>query len=276
MLVIWSSMEVAVLAGDRLRNLREDLGLTLRDVEAASVRLSEIRGNTDYVLPISRLSDIETKSIVPSIFRMYSLAVIYRMTVPELLTLFGVDLNKMAVDFSVILPAQTHKVNNPESVEVRIPVKLDPAFSLSKTSNFGRLVMQWGTVPLAFLEQFETANFTYGYIGSEDFTMYPLLLPGSFVQVDEAKTKLVERGWRTEYERPIYFVQTRSGYTCCWCDQEGQNTVLLAHPLSPVKARTLRSDRDVEIVGQVVAVAMRLDWAVEGNGAATRLLSKPT
>lgn len=265
-----------MLAGDKLRKLREDLGLTLREVEAASLRLSAIHGNADYALPISRLSDIETKSSVPNIFRLYSLAVIYRMPMRELLALFDVDLNKMVVDSSVADLAQTHKLNDPESVAVRMPVKLDPAFNPSKTSNLGRFIMQWGTVPLAFLEQFESPNFTYGYIGSEDFTMYPLLLPGSFVQVDETKTKVVEGLWRSEYERPIYFVQTRNGYTCCWCDQEGQNTVLLAHPLSPVKARARRSDRDVEIVGQVVAVAMRLDWAVEGNGAATRLLSKPT
>lgn len=265
-----------MLAGDRLRNLREELGLTLRDVEAASTRIAELHQNTDYVLPISRLSDIETKSIVPSIFRLYSIAVIYRRSIQEVMTLFGINLDKMAGDSSVVLPAQTHKANNLEPMSVRVPVKLDPAFNPTKTSNFGRLIMEWGTVPLAFLEQFETADFTYGYIGSEDFTMYPLLLPGSFVQVDESKSKVVDSGWRSEYERPIYFVQTRNGYTCCWCDQEGQNTVLLAHPLSPVKARTLRSDRDVEIVGQVVAVAMRLDWAVDGNGAASRLLSKPT
>lgn len=264
-----------MLAGDKLRNLREELGLTLRDVEAASVRLSEIHGNTDYILPISRLSDIETKSIVPSIFRLYSLAVIYRLSVQELFALFGIDLSRIAVDSSVAVPSQTHRTTNIQSAAFRMPVKLDPAFSPSKTSNFGRLIMQWGTVPLAYLEQFETANFTYGYIGSDDFTMYPILLPGSFIQVDETKAKVAESGWRTEYERPIYFVQTRSGYTCCWCDQEGQNTVLLAHPLSPVKTRTLRSDRDVEIVGQVVAVAMRLDWAVVKNGAATQLLSKP-
>jgi transcriptional regulator with XRE-family HTH domain len=268
--------EAALLAGDKLRKLREDLGLTLRDVEAASVRLSAMYRNADYALPISRLSDIETKSSVPNIFRLYSLAVIYRISMRELLALFGVDLNKVVADSSVANPAQTHKLPNSDLVEFRMPVKLDPAFNFSKTSNLGRFIMQWGTVPLAFLEKFESNEFTYGYIGSEDFTMYPLLLPGSFVQVDEAKNKVLEGGWRSEYERPIYFVLTRNGYTCCWCDQEGPNTVLLAHPLSPVKARSRRSDRDVEIVGQVVGVAMRLDWADVRNGAVTQLLSKST
>lgn len=265
-----------MLAGEKLRKLREDLGLTLRDVETAATRLSVMYGNADYTLPISRLSDIETKSSVPSIFRLYSLAVIYRISMGELLALFGVDLNKMVADSLVANPGQTHPLPHSDLTEFRMPTKLDPAFNFSRTSNLGRFIMQWGTVPLAFLEKFESNEFTYGYIGSEDFTMYPLLLPGSFVQVDETKNKVVEGGWRSEYERPVYFVLTRNGYTCCWCDREGPNTVLLAHPLSLVKARTRRSDRDVEIVGQVVAVAMRLDWAAVRNGEVTQLLSKST
>jgi hypothetical protein len=265
-----------VLPGDKLRRVRETLGLTLRDVEAASFRLSEIHHNTDYIFPISRLSDMETKSVVPSIFRLYSLGVIYRLSISDLLSIFDVNVDKMAVDFSVIHPTETHKANPSGSDVVRMPVKIDPTFLPSKSSNFGRLIMQWGTVPLAFLEEFETADFTYGYVGTEDFTMYPLLLPGSFVQVDESKTKILESGWRIEYERPIYFVQTRTGYTCSWCDQEGINTTLIAHPLSPVKARTLRSDREVEIIGQVIGVAMRLDWTVQKNPSTTQLLSRPT
>ena len=260
--------------GDKLRSLRERLGLTLRDVEAASSRIAENHQNPDYTIPISRLSDIETKSIVPSIYRLYSLAAIYRASLPELLALFDVDLGRIHVDSTVVNPTQTHLAKNFHAFSVRMPVKLDPAFSLSKTSNFGRLIMEWGTAPLVFLEQFENANFTYGYIGLDDFTMYPLLLPGSFVQVDESKNKVVDAQWQNEYERPIYFVQTRQGFTCCWCDQEGANTVLLPHPLSPVRARTVRSDRDVEILGQIIAVAMRLDSSSLSPGSTTRLLSR--
>jgi hypothetical protein len=104
--------------------------------------------------------------------------------------------------------------------------------------------------------------------------MYPLLIPGSFVQIDESKRKPSGINWRTEYERPIYFVETRSGYTCCWCDQDGPNTLLIAHPLSPSRSRVARSERDVDIVGQVIAVAMRLDWKLDESGSASKLLSR--
>ena len=36
-------------------------------------------------------------------------------------------------------------------------------------------------------------------------------------QVDETKNKVAEGMWRSEFERPIYFVEMRDGYTCCWC-----------------------------------------------------------
>jgi transcriptional regulator with XRE-family HTH domain len=65
-------------AGLNLRASRGRLGLTMRDVETASARIAERHGNDEFAVSPSRLSDIETKGLVPSIFRLYSLAVIYR------------------------------------------------------------------------------------------------------------------------------------------------------------------------------------------------------
>ncbi len=52
------------------------------------------------------------------------------------------------------------------------------------------MVVQWGLVPLAYLAKFSGEKYIYGYIGSEDFTMYPLLPPGTFLQVDESRSKV--------------------------------------------------------------------------------------
>ena len=72
-------------AGLKLRGLRERLGLTMREVESASVRIAEKHGNDEFTVSPSRLSDIETKGLVPSIFRLYSLAIIYRSDLREIL-----------------------------------------------------------------------------------------------------------------------------------------------------------------------------------------------
>ena len=249
--------------GQKLRLLREQLGLTMRDVEVATLRIAEKHSNEEFSIPPSRLSDIETKGIVPSIFRMYSLAVIYRRDFRQLLTWYDVDLNSTPEDLDTSIPPRNSHFSHVLSgvSDVKVPVRLDPGFDPRRTANFGRMVEQWGLVPLSYLEKFASRQFTYGYIGSEDLTMYPLLPPGTFLQVDESKTKVSESGWRTEYERPIYFVETRSGYTCCWCTLIRDEVILQPHPLSPVPARILKFPQEADIVGQVVGVAMRLgEW----------------
>lgn len=241
---------------------RERLGLTMREVENASARIAERHGSEEFLIAPSRLSDIETKGVVPSIYRVYSLAVIYRLDLREILGWFGVDMNAASEDLSLSLPPKSHRAEAlPATSTMRLPTRLDPSFDPRRTSNLGRIVEQWGLVPLAYLEQFARDEYTYAYVGSEDLTMYPLLPPGTFLQVDESKNRVVQGVWRSEYERPIYFVETREGYTCCWCTLQGDHIVLQPHSLSPVAPRMLRHPKDAEVIGQVVGIAVKLgEW----------------
>lgn len=250
------------IAGQRLRALREQLGFTLRDVEAASLRIAARHKSDDFALSLSRLSDIETKHILPTLYRLHSLAVIYRRDIRELLSWFGVDVNDAAADLQFANPPHSHKVEALDSMtSVQVPVRMDPGFDLRRTTNLGRMIERWGMVPLAFLSQLAGTEYTFAYIGSEDFTMFPLLLPGSLLQVDEAKTEVAAGVWRSEFERPVYFVETREGYRCCWCSLKGEQMVLQPHPLSPVPVRMLRYPQEAEVIGQVVGVAMSLgEW----------------
>jgi hypothetical protein len=242
--------------------MREKLGFTMRDVETASEKLARKRGNEEYFVPISRLSDVETKGVTPSIYRLYSLAVIYRVRFREMLSLYGVEIDLTVADLETSTPPKSHLSRALKSARVaQIPVRIDPSFDPRKTLNFGRMVEEWGVVPLIYLEQLSKTGFTYGHIGSEDLTMYPILAPGSFIQVDETKNRVIEGGWRSEYERPIYFVETREDYVCCWCTLTHETIILQPHPLSPVSPRVLPYPQDAEVIGQVVGVAMKLgEW----------------
>jgi hypothetical protein len=140
---------------------------------------------------------------------------------------------------------------------------LDPGFLPSKTTNMGRMIEKWGVVPLTYLATLADDRYSYGYIGTEDLTMHPILPPGSFVQVDETKNRVAEGVWRSEIERPIYFVETREGFVCSWCNLNRDRIVLQPHPLSPVPVRTLRHPQEAEVIGQVVGAAIRLgSWEV--------------
>jgi len=248
--------------GQNFRALREQLGMTMRDVENASMRIAVKHGNDEFALPPSRLSDIETKGVVPSIYRLYSLSIIYRRDISELFSWYGIELNLVAKDMDLAAPARSHLSETLAAVSsVQVPVRMDPSFDPRYNSNIGRLVEQWGVVPLAFLAQFTNCQYTYGYVGSEDLTMFPLLPPGTFVQVDESKDIVAPSGWRSEYERPIYFVETRNGHICSWCTLVGDEIILQSHPLSPVPARILKYPQEADVIGQVVGVAMRLgEW----------------
>jgi transcriptional regulator with XRE-family HTH domain len=249
-------------AGKSLRTLREKLGLTMRDVENTSGRIAEKYHNEEYALPPSRLSDIETKGLLPSIHRLYTLSVIYRRDLRELLSWYGIDVNNTAADLGLVAPPKSHLCDALAGMTAaQVPLRMDPGFDERRTLHLGRMVEQWGLVPAAYLAQFANSDFTYGYIGHEDFTMYPILPPGSFIQVDEARNKVVEGAWRSEYERPLYFVETRDGYTCCWCGLRKDELVLQPHPLSPAAVRILRHPQEAEVLGQVVGVAMKLtEW----------------
>ena len=249
-------------AGQRLRILREQKDLTIREVELASQRLATKYDNEEFFIPVARLSDIERKGIVPSIYKLYSLAAIYRVSFNELVAQYGVDPDKAGFESEVAQRPKTHVLPSKLGLRaVEVPVKMDPAFKLAKTSNLGRLIEKWGAFPFTFLEQLADSDFTYGYIGLEDFTMYPLIVPGSFIQVDERKNKVLEKSWRSEYERPIYFIETRDGHVCSWCSIKDDQLVIQPHPLSPVAPRILKYTREAEVIGQVVGIAMRLgEW----------------
>jgi transcriptional regulator with XRE-family HTH domain len=267
---------IAILsAGLSLRSLRERLGLTMREVESASVRIADRHGNDEFEICPSRLSDIESKGLVPSIFRLHSLSIIYRCDLREILAWYGVDLSLSAADLNLSHPPKSHVEESLRSSSmVAIPTRLDPPFDPRRSTNLSRMVEQWGLVPLAHLANLSNDKYMYGYVGSEDFTMFPLLPPGTFLQVDESRSKIVQGMWRSGLERPIYFVETRDGYTCCWCSLRGEQIVLQPHPLSPVPVKMPRHSQEAEVIGQVVGVALKLGEWVPMDSSTTKSESK--
>jgi transcriptional regulator with XRE-family HTH domain len=75
--------------GQDLRKLRERLGLTMRDVEEASRRLARRHRNPRLIISPARLSVIEAKNVVPSIYRVYSMSRIYDYAISDILRFYG-------------------------------------------------------------------------------------------------------------------------------------------------------------------------------------------
>ena len=79
------------MVGQHLREIREKLNLTLRDVEAQSRRIAEGRQNTEYLFTAGRLSQVENSSSLPSLYKLASLSEIYQIRYPELLRFYGIE-----------------------------------------------------------------------------------------------------------------------------------------------------------------------------------------
>jgi transcriptional regulator with XRE-family HTH domain len=249
-------------AGQKLKRVRERLGLRYRDVEDASQRLAERHQSNEFSVALSRLSDIENKGTVPTIYRLYSLCTIYRIDFSEALEWYGVKLAGMPVDAAMVEVERTHLIGFAASAygEAQFPLSLDPGIDLRRTTFLSRMIQRWGRLPLAMLNGLDLKNHRYAYIGTEDWTMYPILQPGALIIVDEARHKISNSGWTTEFDRPIYFMEHRQGYICSWCTLNENQLVMQPHPASLCLPQIF-DVAEVDVIGQITGVAMRLDPA---------------
>ncbi len=246
--------------GQRLRRERERLRLKYRDVEESSQRIAVKHGSDEFAVCLSRLADIENKGTVPSIYRIYSLCAIYGLEVKNVLLWYGIDLGELPVDVAKVAHAQTRPLEPGLADDARIEFpQLPPTLDLRKTSYVSRQIQKWGKLPVALLKDLDLDRHRYAFIGMDDWSMYPILGPGAFLQIDERKRKVANEGWTHEMERPIYFIEHRSGYRCGWCTENSGLLILQSPPSSETAPEVFRYPGEVDVLGQVVGVATRLD-----------------
>jgi hypothetical protein len=244
-----------MIPGLCLRQVRERLGLTYRDVERSSFELAAQRGRSEFILHISRLADIENRGVVPSLHKIYTLAVVYHLNPLDIFRWYEVPIDEFFGDAAVFHAPQSHLMAAPASL--RIPVHFDPAFDPKRTEFLSRMVEKWGKFEGALTS--ENERHRYGYIGLSDRRMMPILRPGSIVLVDVSLRRIEETDWATEYDRPMYFVEVRGGYRCGWFHQDGPRLVMQPHPLSRCLPESWCSPEEAEVVGRVVGIVTRFN-----------------
>lgn len=250
-------------AGQKLKAVRERLGMTFREVEEYSLRIAEVHGSEEYGIALSRLSDIENRGTLPSLYRLYSLCVIYRLDYAEILSWYGITLANQPADAAMLPVARTHRIgfHAHEAGEIQIPFALDPGADPSRTQFLSRFIQAWGKLPLMMLNRFDLRNLAYGYVGTQDWSMHPILPPGSLVVIDQTRRRVLNSGWTSEFERPIYFLEHRDGFVCSWCTLKDTQLVLHPHPSSLQDPEVYIYPKEIEVIGQVTFAAMPLDPA---------------
>jgi transcriptional regulator with XRE-family HTH domain len=244
--------------GEKLKQVREKLGLTYRDVEKASQEIAAAHENDEFTIALSRLSDIEHKDTAPTIFRLYSLCAIYRLDLCELLAWYRVPAEAIAGDVFRTPHAQTHALHLQPRSNVTVPNPIDAELDMNRTSFLNHLIRRWGKTGLGLLNGLDMRRHRYGLIGLEDWSMYPVLHPGSLVLIDDRRRRVANSGWSSEIDRPIYFLEHRDGYRCGWCSTADGKLTLQAHPASQQKPEVFAAGT-IDVLGQVTGVAMLLE-----------------
>jgi transcriptional regulator with XRE-family HTH domain len=241
-------------AGQKLKRIRERLKLTYRDVEEKSQEIARRMSDSEFSIALSRLADIENKGTVPTIYRLYSLCAIYGLEYEDVLQWYGAPLAGLAFDALRAELAVTRALRFKPRGPIAAPRPADLAVPLEKTTFLSHVLKSWGVLPLALLKGMDLRRYRYGLIGLDDRTMYPLLRPGSLVLIDD-RARVVSSGWAHEHDRPIYFLERRDGYSCGWCDLQGEQLIVLPHPASGAKPAVYRFGSEVDLIGQVIGAA---------------------
>ena len=245
-------------AGLRLKHAREKLGLTYRDVEKASQEVAARHSNDEFAIALSRLADIENKGTLPSLYRLYSLCAIYRLDYQETLRWYGIPIDMVASEALRIPLDRTHALHFNTAGPIPIPQVLEKEIDFSQTTFLSQIIRRWGKGGLNFLHGWDPRQQRFGLIGLKDWSMHPVLHPGSLVLIDESRRRIAVDGWVDELDRPIYFLQHRGGYRCSWCAISNGSVVVQPHPSSYVRPEVFAAG-EIDIIGQVTGVAMLLE-----------------
>jgi transcriptional regulator with XRE-family HTH domain len=246
-------------AGRRLRAERERLRLSTRDGERMSQVIALKRNDSDYYISHTWVADVEAGKFKPKLYKLHSLSLIYQRSLDEILAFFGLDVRQVGQEQGLVDLPRTCLVPSPvidANGTITAPLGLRDKVGLEQTNLVSRMFERWGEVPIGLLQKTDWRTSLYGYIGLEDYTLYPHIRPGSLVQIDARQTKIKPKGWQNEFDRPIYFVDLRDSYMCSWCEVDGNQLVLIPSPQSRRPARHVRYPGEADIVGRVTVVTM--------------------
>ena len=241
--------------GLRLRQTRELLGLTYREVEQSSYEIAAKRGRPEFILHISRLADIENRNVVPSLHKLFSLATIYHRSPLEISGWYEAPFLQAFDDGAAFPAPRTHLY---EPTNASAPSEdATVAHACQSTTLWNELPSDAASFP--GMKQAATKRFRQGYIGLSDRRMTPILRPGSIVLVDTALRRIEDADWSSEYDRPLYFVELRGGYRCGWFQKQRSRLIMQPHTLSRCTPEVWRTPEEAEVVGKVVGVITYLN-----------------
>lgn len=238
--------------GATLRALRQRWQLSLREVEQRSRSIARERGDLSYQFSASWLARLESDEHELTVNKLAALAEIYSIPADQLVhaacpgNAATLTLDLVPSPSAATLPIEGLRKPQADDLlsDTSFPDRSPNETSLLQTENAS-----------------SRTPFLRGIIGKLDLTLDPMIPAGSIVQIDTRKREISpKRDWTDEFQRPIYFLKTKDGNFCGWCelDKDSQWLTLIPHPLSPAPSRRWKYRTEVENLGRVMSVVIRL------------------
>src|SRR5438309_9242015 len=190
-------------SGKWIRELREERFVKSSDIERISRSIADVKGNADFYVSHSTLADIETGSL-PSIHKLFSLAACLKVSLDELLLVFGIDPNEVR-QFAGPLEAGPRRAESGKTPQpgFRFQLNFDTNFTSHETSLLKLNPQELGTLPTALRKRLDPRRYRYAVVGLKDDTMGELIPPGSLVEVDVMQNIVQVSDWKSMRERPV-------------------------------------------------------------------------
>jgi|SRR5581483_1387499 len=238
--------------GVRLRKVRLDWGLSLREVEAKSFQFAQQSGNPAFQISASWLTRLEREEHDLTAAKLIALASIYKLSYEEVLGYTRTGDEYASPLSGKAGPKATLSLDSGLFEEEARSILPDTFTSDQPPEETALLPSASGTLPSLYRRVI---------LGSRDRSLDPMIRAGSILQVHTQKRQIAPpREWTYETDRPIYVLLTHDGYLSGWCELDKESTwlTLIPHPLSHASSQRWRYRKEVEVIGQVVAVCMRL------------------
>ena len=149
-----------------------------------------------------------------------------------------------------------------------ITVLNDPASATT------RLLTVWSNVPLLLMLDVDWERGPLVLIGLEDYMMWPLLPPGTLLQLDPKVRSVAEGAW-TEFERPIYLIEHNNRFYCCHAQRKRQTLLLISHAESPSPPSTPVPFREARVRGRLTPIFRPLAKRASAPGRGTQTRVNP-
>jgi transcriptional regulator with XRE-family HTH domain len=246
----WGTL-VSIGIGARLRTIRQQWQLSLREVEERSIRLAQERGSLSYKVSASWLNRLEREAHELTVNKLIALAEIYNLPTERLLRSLCPE------DPRSVLK----QLANPNATTLITEGQLEQQAKYLVPGPIHAFHPSHETAFLSVEHDLSPTPYRLAIIGKGDRTLDPIIPVGSIVHVDTQERAISSRrNWAHEFQRPIYFLMTRDAYVCGWCelDKKEEWLTVIPHPLSHQSSRRWKYRTEIKSLGRVVAVAIRL------------------